>query len=146
MKNVIIFSLFFFLAAKVNAGSFTTIFGSEGAASVGNSKARSLSYSLQYLTISGFTGYVTKQLFETGFFEPLGFIPDSYKSLSPLAYDEGITKALSRKQKLIFKSKEQVYRINNISKISSSGDLKLTTFIENENKRKALIDSYFNEK
>ena len=109
MKNVIIFSLFFFLAAKVNAGSFTTIFGSEGAASVGNSKARSLSYSLQYLTISGFTGYVTKQLFETGFFEPLGFIPDSYKSLSPLAYDEGVTKALSRKQKLIFKSKEEVF-------------------------------------
>ena len=146
MKNIIIFFLFLSVSTKVNAGSFTTIFGSEGASSVGNSKARSLSYSLQYLTISGFTGYVTKQLFETGFFEPLGFIPDSYESLSPLAYGKDITDTLSRKQKLIFRSKEEVFRINNISQTSSSGDLKVTTYIKNENKRKALIDSYFDEK
>ncbi len=146
MKYVIVFFLLFSFTEKLHAGSFTTIFGSEGASSVGNSKARSLSYSLQYLTVSGFSGFVAKQLFEGGFFEPLGFIPDNYKSLSPLAYDKDIIKTLSRKQKLIVRSKEEIYKINNISKISSSGDLNISKYIKFENKRKNLINRYFDEK
>ena len=146
MKYIIVFFLLFFFTEKVHAGSFTTIFGSEGATSVSNSKARSLSYSLQYLTVSGSIGFVAKQLFEGGFFEPLGFIPDSYKSLSPLAYDKDIIKTLSRKQNLIVKTKEEIYKLNNISKVSSSGDLKISEYINYENKRKDLINRYFDEK
>ena len=146
MKYIIVFFLLFFFTEKLHAGSFTTIFGSEGATSVSNSKARSLSYSLQYLTVSGSIGFVAKQLFEGGFFEPLGFIPDSYKSLSPLAYDKDIIKTLSRKQNLIVKTKEEIYKLNNISKVSSSGDLKISEYINYENKRKDLINRYFDEK
>ena len=62
MKYIIVFFLLFSFTENLHAGSFTTIFGSEGASSVGNSKARSLSYSLQYLTVSGFSGFVAKQL------------------------------------------------------------------------------------
>jgi hypothetical protein len=146
MKYIIVFFLLFFFTEKLHAGSFTTIFGSEGATSVSNSKARSLSYSLQYLTVSGSIGFVAKQLFEGGFFEPLGFIPDSYKSLSPLAYDKDVIKTLSRKQNLIVKTKEEIYKLNNISKVSSSGDLKISEYINYENKRKDLINRYFDEK
>jgi hypothetical protein len=41
---------------------------------------------LQYLTITGTSSYFLKQLHNSAFFEPLGFIPDSMVKGSPLAY------------------------------------------------------------
>ena len=105
MKIFVLFIFLFMAHDHSHAGSFSTIFGSEGASSVGNPKARSLSYTLQYLTFTGISGYVAKQLFETGFLEPIGFTPESYESLSPLAYQKkkniykSKTKTLNSKQK-----------------------------------------------
>ena len=70
----------------VHSNSFTEIFGNEGESGVLNSKSRSLSYALQYLTVTGTAGYFLKQLHDNAFFEPLGFVPESLVKSSPLAY------------------------------------------------------------
>ena len=89
MKYLITVILFFLAPSVSNAGgSFSTIFGSEGSSSITNSKARSMSYSLQYLTLSGAIGYTFNQMYETGFFEPFGLLPNNHINLSPLAYDK----------------------------------------------------------
>ena len=40
----------------------------------------------QTLILGSSIGYFSKKLYETGFFSPLGLIPNQIKSLSPLAY------------------------------------------------------------
>jgi len=82
--KTLIFCIFFGSTVKANA--FSEVFGSEGAAGIGDSKIRSLSYTFQYFTLVGSVGYVAKQLYNSGFMEPLGFMPESIHNLSPLAY------------------------------------------------------------
>ena len=83
-------TLFFciFLSSTVKANAFSEVFGSEGAAGIGQSKIRSLSYTFQYFTLVGSIGYVAKQLHNSGFLEPLGLMPESIHNLSPLAYKD----------------------------------------------------------
>jgi hypothetical protein len=82
--KILFLYLFFNSYAKANA--FSEVFGSEGASGIANSKIRSLSYTFQYFTLVGSIGYLTKQLYNSGFMEPVGFVPDSINNLSPLAY------------------------------------------------------------
>ena len=77
-----------FFSSTVKANAFSEVFGSEGAAGIGDSKIRSLSYTFQYFTLVGSLGYVAKQLYNSGFMEPLGLMPDSIHNLSPLAYKD----------------------------------------------------------
>ncbi|MBS91783.1 MAG: hypothetical protein CMM95_01840 [Rickettsiales bacterium] len=86
MRFFFTFLILTFLSFSVKANAFSEIFGSEGAAGLQNSKIRSLSYTFQYLTLSGSIGYLGKQLFDSGFMEPLGLVPDTIHNLSPLAY------------------------------------------------------------
>ena len=58
--RIIILILALLLFKGVQSNSFTEIFGSEGEAGVLNSKTRSLSYALQYLTITGTSRYFLK--------------------------------------------------------------------------------------
>ena len=98
-----------FLSSPVNSSSFSEVFGSEGAAGIKNPKQRFLSFTLQYLTLSGSIGYVGKQLFNSGFMSPLGFTPDSMKNISPLAYKNDLL--LEPNFKLMF-NKEKVSKLN----------------------------------
>ena len=84
--KTLLFCIFFGSTVKANA--FSEVFGSEGAAGIGDSKIRSLSYTFQYFTLVGSIGYVAKQLYNSGFMEPLGLMPESIHNLSPLAYTE----------------------------------------------------------
>ena len=84
--KTLIFCIFFSSTVKANA--FSEVFGSEGAAGIGDSKIRSLSYTFQYFTLVGSIGYVAKQLYNSGFMEPLGLMPESIHNLSPLAYKD----------------------------------------------------------
>ena len=77
-----------FFSSTVKANAFSEVFGSEGAAGIGDSKIRSLSYTFQYFTLVGSLGYIAKQLYNSGFMEPLGLMPDSIYNLSPLAYKD----------------------------------------------------------
>ena len=56
--KTLIFCIFFGSTVKANA--FSEVFGSEGAAGIGDSKIRSLSYTFQYFTLVGSVGYVAK--------------------------------------------------------------------------------------
>jgi len=87
MKYKILFIVILLWFNQSLANTFSEVFGSEGAAGIQNPKTRSLSYTLQYLTLSGSIGYVVRRLNDSGFFEPLGFTPSTIKSLSPLAYE-----------------------------------------------------------
>ena len=77
-----------FFGSTVKANAFSEVFGSEGAAGIGDSKIRSLSYTFQYFTLIGSIGFVAKQLYNSGFMEPLGLMPESIHNLSPLAYKD----------------------------------------------------------
>ena len=84
--KTLIFCIFFSSTVKANA--FSEVFGSEGRAGISDSKIRSLSYTFQYFTLVGSIGYVAKQLYNSGFMEPLGLMPESIHNLSPLAYKD----------------------------------------------------------
>ena len=84
-KIVLVFIL---LNSSANANAFSEVFGSEGASGIANSKLRSLSYTFQYFTLVGSIGYVAKQLYNSGYMEPIGLMPDTIQNLSPLAYKE----------------------------------------------------------
>ena len=86
MVKIIAFLIFSLWNSSSMSNTFSEVFGSEGAAGIENSKTRSLSYTLQYATLAGSIGYVVKQLHDTGFLQPLGFTPNSFTKLSPLAY------------------------------------------------------------
>ena len=86
MIKRITFLLFLISFSSSQSSTFSEVFGSEGAAGIENPKTRSLSYTLQYTTLTGSIGYVLKKMHDSAFFEPLGIMPDSIKNLSPLAY------------------------------------------------------------
>lgn len=156
----IITTLVLLLAPNISyaGGSFSTIFGSEGSSSISNGKARSLSYSLQYLTLSGALGYTLNQMYETGFFEPFGLLPNNHINLSPLAYDK--SKNFLKSNSLLRKSKNEISRLNefvsqkeskllNSPTFSSISKQNLTNYdymIINKRNREKLISRYFDEK
>lgn len=127
MKYFTIAAILFFFFSDIKAGSFSELFGSEGAAGVSNSKSRSLSYSMQYIAFSGVTGYVFKQLYETGFLEPVGLVPEYYKKLSPLVYDK--KKNIPKTDFYLRKSKDKINLINDIETAKNS--LKSKTYLKN---------------
>ena len=155
MKYIFTILILFFASTNLKAGgSFSTVFGSEGASSINNSKARSLSYSLQYLTISGAIGYSIKQLHDTGFLEPFGLNSAKNIKISPLAYDK--SKIFDKTSKLLRNNKQEInrineilsvrkFKINNTPTLQSIRNQNLTNFnssITNKEKRDFLIQSY----
>ena len=155
MKYLSTMLILFFASTNLKAGgSFSTIFGSEGASSINNSKARSLSYSLQYLTISGAIGYSIKQLHDTGFLEPFGLNSANNIKISPLAYDK--SKIFNKTSNLLRNNKQEInrineilsarkFKINNTPTFQSIRNQNLTNFdssITNKEKRDLLIQSY----
>tara|TARA_Y100000589_G_scaffold244079_1_gene231756 strand:+ start:238 stop:714 length:477 start_codon:yes stop_codon:yes gene_type:complete len=150
------FSILFItsLSSTVKANAFSEVFGSEGAKGINNSSIRSLSYTFQYLTLSGSIGYVAKQLFDSGFMEPLGLVPDSIQNLSPLAYKEPYSinahnaeilsvKAQSNKLNLInnFKKElsEQRFSLKSIELRNNSN---FSSSLKNLNNRNRLLEKY----
>ena len=94
----------------IQSNSFTEIFGKEGESGILNSKTRSLSYALQYLTVTGTASYFLKQLHDNAFFEPLGFVPESLVKSSPLAY--GKYEVIDSHTANIVRIKEKVDQMN----------------------------------
>ena len=109
MKFLFKILVFVFLSTPVDSSSFSEVFGSEGAAGINNPKQRFLSFTLQYLTLSGSIGYVGKQLFNSGFMSPLGFTPDSMRDISPIAYKNDF---LSEPNYKLMFNKEKVSKLN----------------------------------
>ena len=155
MKYIFTIIILIFVSTNSHAGgSFSTIFGSEGSASIKNSKARSLSYSLQYLTLSGAIGYSIKQLHDTGFLEPFGLNSANNIKISPLAYDK--SKFFDKTSSLLRNNKQEInrineilsarkFKINNTPTFQSIRNQNLTNFnssISNKEKRDLLIQSY----
>ncbi len=115
MRSIILI-LIFLLFKDVQSNSFSEIFGKEGESGVLNSKTRSLSYALQYLTITGTASYFIKQLHDNAFFQPLGFVPESLVNSSPLAYG---------KSEIIDSHTANIIRINQkVEKMNYSNQLK----------------------
>ena len=115
--KTLIFVIFF--SSTVNANAFSEVFGSEGAAGIGDSKIRSLSYTFQYFTLVGSIGYVAKQLYNSGFMDPLGLMPESINNLSPLAYKDNF---------LINKYNASAYAIGeNIDNLNMLNDFQIKT-------------------
>ncbi len=115
--KTLIFVIFF--SSTVNANAFSEVFGSEGAAGIGDSKIRSLSYTFQYFTLVGSIGYVAKQLYNSGFMDPLGLMPESINNLSPLAYKDNF---------LINKHNASAYAIGeNIDNLNMLNDFQIKT-------------------
>ena len=92
LNEVFVAFLFFLCISShdVNAMPFQR-FLTEGASGINNSKIRSLSYTFQYFTVVGSIGYVAKQLFDSGYLEPIGLVPESISNLSSLAYTPGFS-------------------------------------------------------
>ncbi|MBH43253.1 MAG: hypothetical protein CMP25_00490 [Rickettsiales bacterium] len=155
MKYIITILILILLSTNLHAGgSFSTIFGSEGSASIKNSKARSFSYSLQYLTLSGAIGYTIKQLYDTGFLEPFGLNSANNLNISPLAYDK--SKIFNKTSILLRNNKQDINRINEIlsarkfkinntptfQSLRNRNSINFNTSISNKEKRDLLIQSY----
>ena len=117
MRVFLTFLFVVFLASSVKPNAFSEVFGSEGAAGINNSKIRSLSYTFQYLTLSGSIGYVGKQLFNSGFMEPLGLVPDTILNLSPLAYKNPYS--INSHNAEILAVKEKSNKLNILNKIKN---------------------------
>ncbi len=115
MRVLVAIILFFSFISTSKAGTFSEVFGSEGAAGIGNPNTRSLSWTLQYLTLTGAIGFVGKKMFDTGFFEPFGFEPD-YSNLSPLAYDKNYY--IDYPDYKLFSAKEKISKINYLNDLS----------------------------
>ena len=143
MKKLIIVILIIFFSNSAKAGSFSEVFGSEGSSAVSNPQTRTLSYSLQYLVFSGATGFVVKQLFETGFFEPLGIIPDTFKELSPLAYDK--SKQFSKFSNLE-NAKNEIYSLNDFSTMKEIKFKNSPSFNGINNQKSSLINDFMIKK
>ncbi len=149
--------LYLFLNNSVKANAFSEVFGSEGAAGLENSKIRSLSYTFQYFTLVGSIGYLAKQLYNSGFMEPIGFVPDSISNLSPLAYKKDFlinnhtadVYAVSKKvDKINFVNdyKNELFR-NKFSvksiEMRNNSNFSRSLFLNDE--RNGLIERYLNE-
>ena len=119
MRVIFLFLFTVFLYFPVNSSSFSEVFGSEGAAGINNPKTRLLSYTLQYLTLSGSIGYLGKQLFESGFMDPLGFVPDPMIEISPIAYKNDLYKSEINPKLLANKEKiDSLNHMHNLKKKS----------------------------
>tara|TARA_B100000989_G_C19509430_1_gene458195 strand:- start:1502 stop:1981 length:480 start_codon:yes stop_codon:yes gene_type:complete len=153
-----IFTILTLIFASTNShasGSFSTIFGSEGSTSIKNSKARSLSYSLQYITLSGAIGFSIKQLYDTGFLEPFGLNAEKNLKISPLAYDK--SKTFNKTSSFLRTNKQEINRINEImsarkfkinntpttQSIRNQSLTSIDSSIFNKEKRDFLIQSYY---
>ena len=160
MKRFIIyiFLLLFLISNDIKAGSFSELFGSEGASGIANPKTRSLSWSMQYLTFSGATGLILNNLYNSGFFEPFGLQPEIYKEMSPLAYDKSLfTKSIERNLKnskdIIFR-KNEIIQINNnalstqpkFSMIKKENEVLFNDYITQKKNRELLIRRLFDER
>ncbi len=113
MKVVIYILLFFVFSTPVKAGAFSEIFGSEGAAGIANEKTRNLSWTIQYLTLSGSIAFAVKQLYDTGFLQPIGFVPESMIELSPLAYKKNFL--ISDQDADVLAVNQKVNRLNHLN-------------------------------
>ncbi len=157
MIKLSIFLSFLLFCLPIKSNTFSEVFGSEGAAGIENSKTRSLSYTLQYATLTGSIGYVLKNLHDTGFLEPFGFTPNTFKNLSPLAY---------KKKFLLDKHSANIIAVNQkVDEINYFNDLRQnimdrrysTEVIEmknnnnfdnsilNFNNRNSLVERYFDK-
>ena len=153
--KALIFCIFFSSTVKANA--FSEVFGSEGAAGIGDSKMRSLSYTFQYFTLVGSIGYVAKQLYNSGFMEPLGLMPESIHNLSPLAYKDNYlinkynasTYAVGEKidnlnmlNDFQIKTAQNPFSVQSIES-RNNFNFKKSSFLNDE--RNELIDRYLND-
>ena len=149
---IITFSSFSF------ANSFSEVFGSEGASGINNPKQRFLSFTLQYLTLSGSIGFAGKQLFDSGFFSPLGFVHESMKELSPLAYKSELFETKSNLKLMNLKTRvnaintQQELALDSVSNLFSEANIEsrsnsnIRNSLENYMNRNALINRYTNVK
>ena len=111
------FCIFFLFQSSVKGNAFSEIFGSEGASGINNSKIRSLSYTFQYFTLVGSIGYVAKQLYNSGFMEPIGLLPSTISNLSSLAYgDDFIVNNHTANVYSVTENVEQINMINEYKK------------------------------
>ena len=67
------------------------------------------------MTLSGSIGYLGKQLFESGFMDPLGFVPDSMINISPIAYKNELYK--SEINPKLLSNKEKIDSLNHIQNL-----------------------------
>ena len=154
MLRLSISILFLLFCLPLKSNTFSEVFGSEGAAGIENSKTRSLSYTLQYATLTGSIGYVLKNLHDTGFLEPFGFTPNTFKDLSPLAYkknfllDEHSANIIAVNQKV-----DEINYFNDLRKkiidkrysfevIEMKNNGNFSNSISNFNKRNLLLERY----
>ena len=158
LKNILFIVIFLnFTSAKTN--SFSELFGSEGAAGIAKPKTRSLSYTLQYLSLVGASTYLVDRLYNDGFLIPFGFQPDSYANkLSPLAYGkkkisknynsglEEIKDIINQRNEIMLKNKELLLKEPDLVFINKEKRILYDDFITNKNNREFLIESYLNEK
>jgi hypothetical protein len=155
--NKIIIIIIFLNFSSVKANTFSEVFGSEGAAGIENPKTRSLSYTFQYLTLTGSIGYVVKQLHSSGFFEPFGLSPNSFQSLSPLVYknsfilDKHTANKVAVSQKLDELNFVNDYKRNMLKNRYSSKSIELRNnanfdkSLENLANRKSILERYYSE-
>ena len=117
MRHFLYCKLIIFIFFDTNAFSTSTLFDQN---SVINNKIRynntlssSFSSSIQSFTITTSIGFISKKLFDQGFFSPFGILPKKIKSLSPLAY----------RKKIHNNSKKKL--LNNFCKIDNDSKKKL---------------------
>ena len=153
-KNILIIVVILWsFSSKSN--TFSEVFGSEGAAGIENPKTRSLSYSLQYATLAGSIGFVLKQLHDTGFMEPLGYSPNYFEQLSPLAYkknfiiDKHAASVLAVNQRVdklnyINNLKEKIaFNRYSIKSIEERSSYNFSKSINNFTDRNMLLERYY---
>mgnify|MGYP001204793481 CR=1 FL=1 len=136
------------------ANSFSEVFGSEGASGINNPKQRFLSFTLQYMTLSGSIGFAGKQLYDSGFFSPFGFVPEAMKELSPLAYKSELFEsdtniklvnlktqidALNKKKDFELMKSANRFSINNIEMRVNNN---IGNSLRNSNNRNLLVNRY----
>ncbi len=155
MIRIFVIISIFILHTPANSNTFSEVFGSEGAAGIENSKTRSLSYTLQYATLTGSIGYVLKNLHDSGFLEPLGFTPNSFQNLSPLAYKKNFL--LDKHSANIIAVNQKVDKINYFNDlrkdltnkrfsskvIEMKNNSNFSNSIINSTNRKAIMERYF---
>ena len=110
---------------------------------------------MQYATLAGSVGFVIKQLHDSGFFEPLGYTPDSFTTLSPLAYknnyiiDKHTANIIAVNQKVDrinylndFKSELAKKRFS-VSSIEMRNNKNLLISLDKSVKRNLLLEKYY---
>jgi len=113
MRFLIIVFLFF--CKSVQSGTFT-----EGTSNpiMGISNQETITLAPQFLVISTSVGYIGKQMYRTGFFSPIGLLPQQIKKLSPLAYKSN--KLVKKKNVKLLACNEKVEKLNQINNLDYS--------------------------